>query len=368
MTTVQDLFSPARLGPLRLRNRFIRSATYDGLADVQGHVTDGQVALFEELAAGGVGLIITGGTYVHAGGQLAPTQTSVSADHTITGLERLARAVHKHGANIALQLFHAGRYAQFVRMRGLTPGAPSAVPEDPYFRGEYEPLPEPQIEAIVESFGEAARRARQAGFDAVQLHAAHGFLFSQFLSPHTNRRHDRWGGPLENRLRFHTRVIQQIQARAGDDFPILLKLGLQDGFAEGLRLEEGLRAAKLLAAAGVAAIEVSLGVKGLGYENAEYRTGINRIEDEGYYRDWAHVVKQAVGIPVMLVGGLRSLSVMQAVLRNQEADFISLARPLIKEPDLIQRWQAGSREDSTCTSCNLCLEAIMQSRPVGCYL
>lgn len=364
-----ELFDPTLFGPIPVRNRFIRSATFDGLADSEGHVTDQQIDLFTTLAEGGVGLIVTGGTYVDPTGQLSTTHTSASSDDCIPGLKRLTQAVHARGARIVLQLFHAGRYAQFVRTRGLTPRGPSVIVNDPYFEGEdYESFSEAQIETLVEAFGEAARRAREAGFDAVQLHAAHGFLFSQFLSPHTNRRQDRWGGVLENRLRFHTQVIDRIQSKVGSDFPILIKLGLQDAFPEGMPLAEGLRAARLLEAAGVAAIEVSLGVKGIGFENAEYRMRLNSIEKEGYYRDWAHAAKNTVDIPIALVGGLRTLSLMQTIVDNGEADFISMARPLIKEPDLIRRWAAASREAPTCTSCNLCLKEIMQFGPVDCYL
>ena len=177
------LFEPMSIKGMKLKNRFVRSATYDGYADVKGHVTDRQIQFFEELARGGVGLIITGISYIHGSGQNSPIQNSLTSDHCIPGLRKLTAAVHSAGAKIAVQLFHAGREsAAFLKTRNLGAIAPSFVPEDPYFKRPYRSMTEEEIFEVINAFGDAAGRAQEAGFDAVQVHGAHAYLLSQFLS------------------------------------------------------------------------------------------------------------------------------------------------------------------------------------------
>lgn len=273
------LFDPVKIGNMALRNRFVRSATYDGCADSTGHVSEKQIELFSDLAAGGVGLIVTGITYVQPLGQRFSAQGSIAGDDCIPGFKRLTAAVHDRGAKIAVQLFHAGR----ERTLSFTAGgeealAPSFVNNDPYFNGgKYRPMTEDEIREIVRAFGDAARRAREANFDAVQIHGAHGYLPSQFLSPYTNHRSDDWGGSLENRLRFHYELYSEIKEKVGADYPLLIKIGVQDGFPGGLEFREGKQAAQFLARCGFDALEISLGLRGQGYETTEFRTGINRL-------------------------------------------------------------------------------------------
>jgi len=191
--------------------------------------------MFADLAEGGVGLIITGITYVHDSGQLTASQNSIASDDCIPGLKRLTATVHNRGARIALQLFHAGRErAKFFKVKNDQAIAPSFVHNDPYFTEEYRPMTQEEIWDIIRAFGDAAERAREAGFDAIQLHGAHAYLPSQFLSPHTNRRGDDWGGTLENRLRFHREIYREIRTKAGEDYPVLVKIGIEDGFPGGL--------------------------------------------------------------------------------------------------------------------------------------
>ncbi len=239
--------------------------------------------------------------------------------------------------------------------------------DDPLFTAPHRGMEEDEIRQIIEAFGDAAGRARAAGFDAVQIHGAHAYLLSQFLSPFTNRRQDKWGGSLQNRLRLHRDIIRAVRSRTGADFSILCKLGVEDGFAGGLEFQEGLSAAEILAGEGLDAIEISSGLRGRGYKHSEFRTGINRPNREGYFRDWCRQIKPRVDIPVIMVGGIRSFDVAANIIQDGTADMVSLSRPLIREPDLIARWQRGDRKPATCVSCNRCMEALLEAKPVGCY-
>jgi len=361
------LFEPVALKTMALRNRFVRSATYDGCAENNGHVSEKQLRMYEELARGGVGLIITGITTAHPSGQISPVQNSLSSDDCIPGFRKLAEVVHHEGAKIAVQLFHAGRETGKVfkpqRKQAL---APSMVGDDPYFEAPHRAMTEEEIREIIRSFGDASRRAREAGLDAVQIHAAHAYLLSQFLSPLTNRRADSWGGRLENRLRLHHEIYRDIRAKAGEDYPVLVKIGVQDGFPGGLEFHEGKRAAQYLAEWGCDALEISSGLRGRGYENAEFRTGIKQLGREAYFRQWCREIRRSVNVPVMMVGGLRTFDLMEQVVQNHEADFVSLCRPLIREPGIINDWKNKDRHRATCISCNKCFEALLKGEELHC--
>ncbi len=360
------LFEPITIKNLEIRNRFVRSATYEGIADKGGRVSTRQMSLYQDLAFGKVGLIVTGIAYVHVTGRISPSQNSIATDDDIPGLSQLTRMVHGLGAKIAVQLFHAGR--ETGKIYPKRPGlAPSFLADDPLFAAPHREMEECEIKEVIQAFGDAAGRARVAGFDGVQIHAAHAYLLSQFLSPFTNRRNDKWGGSLQNRLRLHRGVIQAIRSEVGPDFPILMKLGVEDGFSGGLKFEEGLAAAEILSLDGLDAIEVSSGLRGKGYQHTEFRRGINRPSREGYFGEWCSEINQRVDIPVIMVGGLRSFDVASKLVQSGTADMISLSRPLIREPDLIARWQSGDVKPSTCVSCNRCMEALLGAKPFGCY-
>ena len=361
------LFEPGRIGNLELPNRFVRAATGDRFTEGSGYCSDRKVAFYSELAEGGVGLIISAVTTVHPRGKTSVSHTSIAGDEYIPMLKKLTGAVHERGTKIAIQLGHAGReasrYWNTVNEKAI---GPSLIEGDPHFKGEYRSMTEEEILEVIRAYGDGARRAREAGFDAVEIHAAHAYLPTQFLSPYANRRNDRWGGSLENRLRFHREVYQDVRRKAGDDYPLFLKLGVQDGFTGGLEFSEGLQAAVELAQCGYEALEISQGLRGKFYEETEFRTGIDRLEKEAYFRGWARDVKKCVKVPVMMVGGLRTLELMEEVVRNGEADFVSLCRPLIREPGIINEWKRGSRRRAACISCNKCLETIRRGEALAC--
>ncbi|MEW6665057.1 MAG: NADH:flavin oxidoreductase [Thermodesulfobacteriota bacterium] len=361
------LFETVSIRGLALRNRFVRSATYDGCAERNGQVSQKQLEMYEQLARGGVGLIITGITYAHPSGQISPVQNSLACDDCIPSFSKLAETVHAAGAKIAVQLFHAGReVAKVFRPERKTALAPSFIQDDPCFQAPHRAVTEDEIREIISAFGDASKRAREAGLDAVQVHAAHAYLLSQFLSPFTNRRTDSWGGNLENRLRLHHEIYKDIRAKAGWDYPVLVKIGVQDGFPGGLEFREGKRAAEYLSEWGFDALEISSGLRGKGYATSEFHTHIDRLDREAYFRDWCREIKSRVRAPVMMVGGLRTFDLMEEVIQNREADFVSLCRPLIREPGIINEWNNRDRHRASCISCNKCFDAILKGEGLRC--
>jgi 2,4-dienoyl-CoA reductase-like NADH-dependent reductase (Old Yellow Enzyme family) len=362
------LFTSTQIGGLELKNRLVRSATYDGGADRNGHVTEWQRDLYAALARGGAGLVVTGLFSVHPSGRLAGRQNIISDDAAVDGLRALAATVHCHGGKIAVQIAHGGRECHaYQAYRGRTAVAPSLLEGDGYPH-PHRALTEEEIEAIVESFGAAAGRVREAGCDAVQLHGAHAYLVSQFLSPAANRRNDRWGGSLAARGHFLGAVYRAMRRRVGDDFPVMIKLGVADGIAGGLTFEEGRVLAEICMTLGFDAVEVSQGLRGRSYEETEFRTGIKAPEEEAYFRSWAAEIRKRATVPVIMVGGLRRMAVIREALEAGDADLAALSRPLICEPDLIERWRRGDQAPSRCISCNHCFEALLEGRRLGCVV
>ncbi len=364
---MSTLFEPVKIGTMEIKNRFVRSATYDGSAERSGHVSERQLQMFDTLAHGGVGLIVTGITYVDPSGQNLPFQNSMANDEYILGFKKLNDTVHNQGAKIAIQLFNAGRErVRFLKDKTEEAIAPSFIKDDPYFSGNYRSLEEDEIRQIIENFGDAARRSREAGFDAVQVHGAHGFLLSQFLSPYTNHREDDWGGTLENRLRFHHELYDDIRKKVGDDYPLFIKMGVQDGFEGGLEFGEGKTAARIISRWGFDALEISQGLRGKEFEGTEFRTNIRNKDREAYFREWTKVIKEDVNVPVMMVGGLRTFELIKEVVDKKETDFISLCRPFIREPGIVNDWKNGNYHKATCISCNKCLMALRKGEPLYC--
>ncbi|HXW68990.1 MAG TPA: NADH:flavin oxidoreductase [Dissulfurispiraceae bacterium] len=345
------LFDQFLITSLILKNRIVRSATYEKRADDDGFVTDALIEFYEDLAGGGAGLIISGNVLVHTSGRSVPQQLCIHNDFYIEKLKRLTDAVHKPGGSIIIQLVHGGRQSFPALLGGEQPLAPSVV-FDPSTRITPRAMKDQEIWEMIESFGNAARRAVYAGFDGVQLHAAHGYLINEFLSPYTNRRDDYWGGDEERRFHFVEEICRAIRSEAGESYPLLIKMNADDCIEGGLAPEESVRIAKRLEDMGLCAFEVSGGM----YEarNKTVRTEILNPEQEAYFRSAAGLFKRHLRMPVMLVGGLRSRRVMEDVLLKGDADLISLSRPLIREPDLPHKMAAG-KEKADCISCNGCM-------------
>lgn len=359
---MSELFESAYIGTIEVRNRFVRAATWTGMAGEDGSVTDGLVEVYRELSRGGVGLIITGYAYVNKRGQASPRMLGADDDARIPGLERLVNDVKQGGAKIALQLAHGG--SQIMFDSGLTAQAPSAVKERAT-GNEPEEMSVSDIRQTVNDFAEAARRAKEAGFDAVQFHSAHGFLLSQFLSPYSNRRGDEYGGPIEKRARIIFEVYEAIRSRVGSDYPVMIKINSADFDTEGLGKDDSLWVSRELSAMGIDAVELSGGIPSAG-ELSPAREKINTREREAYFKKYAMELKPGLKCPLILVGGIRSLEVIEECCDVGAADFFSLARPLISEPGLINRWRSGDRRRARCISCNKCITAAIEEQKLYC--
>lgn len=347
------IFEPFEIQKLALPNRIARSATAERGADEKGFATDELISLYRRLAEGGSGLIFTGHAFVRLDGRTNINMTGIHRDETIPGLSRLAKAVHKaSAAKIVLQVNHAGRATAEVLI-GCRPVAPSPIPVRMSGENPRELSPD-EIDELVELYVLAALRAQEAGFDGVQLHCAHGYLISQFLSPYTNKREDKWGGSSDNRRRFLLEIIAEIEARA-PDFPLLVKINSEDMVPGGVELGNFVETCLEIEKRGVDVIEVSAGIPESA--NKIIRKGIKSPEKEAYFRKNARALKDGgLNIPVILVGGLRSFEICEEILEAGEADIVSLSRPLITEPDLPRRWASGDTTKSRCISCNGCLK------------
>ncbi len=347
-----------------LSNRFVRSATWEGMADEDGACTPRLVNLMKKLVNGGVGMIITGHAYVQRNGQAGPWQLGVYDDRLIPGLARMTDAVHEKGGMIVLQLAHAGMFAD-PRLTGKVPLAPSDIAG--FTATPPQEMAPHQIKSLIQAFGKAAKRAQTAGFDGIQLHAAHGYLLSQFLSPAFNRRNDKYGGNSVNRAHILIEVLREIRSRVGDAFPVLIKINVQDYVDGGLTTEEALTIGILLQEEGIDAIELSGGTGASG-KFRPVRTGISKKEDEAYFKDAGAAFKSRLEVPIMLVGGIRSFRVAQQIVKDGIADYICMSRPLIREPGLIKRWRLGDRRKATCRSDNRCFIPIRNGKGLFCVV
>lgn len=344
------LFTPVRIGPLTIPNRFVRSATHEYMADDEGNVSESQVELYRRLSEGEVGLIITGHAFVQASGKASPRQTAVYDDRFVEGLSRVPAAVHRFPSRIFLQIAHAGRQTK-ERLCDCVPVSPSAV-YDPVSKVMPRELTGEEIRVLITDFVAAATRAKRAGFDGVQLHAAHGYLISSFLSPHTNRRTDEWGGSVENRARVLLDVLRGVKAACGAAFPAIVKLNSTDFLEGGLTLDDAIRIARLLEADGIDGIEVSGGMAEAG--RGSVWPGLRGESEEGYFVANAARIKQAVRVPVFGLGGIRTLAVAERIVDEGRADLISLSRPLIRDPFLVKHFREATSSKSECISCNKC--------------
>ena len=349
------LFEETTINGMRLKNRFVRSATWEGMAGKDGVCTSSLMDLMVRLVTGGVGLIISGHTYVDPAGQASPRQLGVHRDEMVPGLTRMADAVHEKGGKIVLQLAHAGCRAPRTFAGGAAMG-PSASGGDSFREMTME-----DIRSVAGAFAHGAVRARTAGFDGVQLHAAHGYLLSQFLSPYYNHRKDDYGGSIENRARILSEVVDAVRREVGRDFPVLVKLNSEDFIDRGMTRDEMLRVADMLEDSGVDAIELSGGTGESG-DLVPVRKGGGEI----YYREAAREYKEKINIPLLLVGGIRSYDEAEELVSGNFADYISLCRPLIREPNLIDRWRSGDTGRSGCISCNLCFRPAFTGKGIYC--
>lgn len=352
---MSKLFEPISIGALQVPNRFVRSATAERLGDENGRPLPALTEMYVALARGGVGLIITGHAYVHPGGRCHAGMSGIYDDGLIDAWREITDAVHEAGAKIAVQINHGGRQCDPAVIDGPLL-APSPIPSSADTPRPVE-MSERDIRRTIRAFADAAGRAREAGFDAVQLHSAHGYLIHTFNSPVSNWRHDAWGGTLPRRIRFLEEVTAAVRNVVGGDYPVLVKLGAVDFCRDGLTEDDGVEIISHLAEMGLDAVEISGGITGPEVRHStragNTRPGIRSRDQEAYFLPIARKARHATDLPIMLVGGMRSREVMEHILGEGSADMISICRPLIREPDL-PNLLLGGQLAATCVSCNQC--------------
>lgn len=321
---MNPLLSPLSFAGLTLRNRIAMPPMWSGKASPEGFVTDAIVEYHRVRAAAGCGLVIVEHAFVHPQGRHSSTQLGVYGDACVNGLTRLASAIRAEGAVACLQLSHAGSRTSSKVTGGLRPLGPSAIrhPREPH--GEVpEAATNEQMAAVAIAFADAAGRAQHAGFQAVELHAAHGFLLSQFLSPLTNRRDDEFGGDEERRGRAVLDVLAAVRERVGASFPVFVRLGAHDEYPGGLQLDAACRMAARLALAGAALIDVSGGLAGSDDPG----------RGPGYFVPYAAAIKKAVAVPVMVAGGIADPAHADGIVRNGHADIVGVGRAMLDDPE-----------------------------------
>ena len=387
------VFTPGRLGGIELRNLVIKTATYEGVCP-GGVPSDALIAHHRTLAAGGVAMTTVAYCAVSPNGRTFEEQMHMRAG-IVPKLRALTDAVHAAGAAVSLQLGHCGFFSRNTALPGRRSLGPSFSVNQygllsgvPFARA----MTEADIAAVIDDFGTAAARAVDAGFDAVELHLGHGYLLSQFISPATNRRRDRWGGSLDHRMRLPLAVVRRVRECVGPHVPVVTKTNLRDGFKGGLELDESVGVAQRLEAAGVDAIVLSGGFtsktpfylfrggrplkemiaveKSWPQKVALRLFGAAAIKaypfKELFFLDQARAVRKAVSVPLVLLGGALSLDNLDTAMRNG-FEFVAMGRALIADPDLINRLQRGEATRSRCTSCNKCV-AEMDRYGVRCVL
>ena len=387
------LFTPINLGDMRIENRFIHSATYEVMASETGEVSDKLVKRYQNLAKGEVGLIIPGYMYVHPLGRSYKYQTGIHKDEMIPDLRKLVEAVHQEGGKIAFQLAHAGRQTTKA-MIGQTPIGPSSKGRDPINFVKPMEMTADQVQEVIQAFGAAAKRAVEAGADGIQLHAAHGYLINQFISPFFNQRKDEWGGSDVNRFRFLKELISEVRKALPQGMPILVKLNAHDYTPQkGITPSLAVTYAEWLADLKINGLEVSCGTAIYSYMNmcrgdVPVKELVNSLPfwkkplgklimknmvgkydlEEGYNLEAAKMIKPVLGeIPLFVVGGLRKVAQMTEAIERQYADCISMCRPFIREPFIVKKIKEGKTDSVACVSCNRCLAAVASNMPVRCY-
>lgn len=359
---MSKLFEETEINGMKLANRFVRSATWEGMATDDGAVTSSLINCMVGLAEGGVGLIISSHAYVHPRGQAGPWQLGVYKDELIPGLQTMTDAVHEKGGKIVMQLAHGGFFAN-AKLTGQPSLAPSNV--EGIAKGPRQELTAAEIKEIVNAIATGAERAKKSGFDGVQIHSAHGYLLSQFLSPVFNKRIDEYGGDVRRRAKIHTEVLQAVRDAVGTDYPVLIKMNSQDFIDGGLSLEDAVQVGKVMEEGGIDAIEISGGML-YNSKLSPSRVGINKEEKEAYFRDAAKAFRAKIDVPLILVGGNRSFEVAEQLVNEGVTDYISFSRPLIREPGLVNRWKSGDLKKAACISDNQCFEPARKGKGIYC--
>jgi len=381
------------IGKMKVSNRFVRSATCEGMADEKGFVTDNMIKMYKTFAKGEIGLIVLGYMYIHPYGRAFKYQTGIYNDDHIPGLKTVVDTIHKENGKVAIQIVHAGpqTYPQII---GTKPLGPSKKVMNPFTFSKPKEMSESEIQETITLFGDAAERAVKTGADAIQIHGAHGYLINQFLSPFFNLRTDKWGDSDENMFRYLKEIYLKIKSVIPKDIPILIKLNAHDHTQkEGITPLLAAKYAEWLVELGINAIEISGGTNHYSLfdvvrgevpseEIVQWipegirDSAINMFQEmqgkfdlqEAYNLKSAKLIKPRIGkTPLILVGGFRTLNCMEKIIEGGYADLISMCRPFIREPLLVKQIKKGRKDKAACISCNRCVAALPNDFPVRCY-
>lgn len=365
MRVPKKLFTPVSIGNIQVKNRIVMPSMVSGQAGQDCKVTEGHIKWYETRAKGGTGLIIVELTPVTPRGKGGSNLLGIWDDSFIPGLQELTKAVHAHGTKIFIQLCHAGRQTCKQFTGGQLPVAPSAIPcpmYEPMFHEVPQEISAEEIEEIIEQFGQAARRTREAGFDGLEIHGAHGYLIAGFMSNYSNKRHDAYGGDLQARLKFPLEIIKNIRHKVGKNFPTSFRLSGNEYVPDGRTIEESKRIAPILEAAGVDCLNISGGV----YESFSAIIPPHGTR-QGFHTDDAAAIKQVVSIPVITVGRIKSPEVAEEILEQGKADMVAMGRQLICDPDWPAKASAGNFEEiRPCIGCTQGCVAVGEGEPAGC--
>lgn len=364
-TTYSKLFTPGKIGNVEIKNRILKAPQHTGLANMDGTVSERLIRHYRELARGGAGLVMVEYTYVdNDASKSAFCQLGASQTEHISGLSYLASTIKEEGARAGIQLEHCGRQ----KFLGIPPmKAPSRIPW-PTLYEQTGMIPEEltisEIKQIIEAFGDAAKRAEAAGFDLVEIHAGHGYLITNFLSPHTNKRNDLYGGSLENRMRFLLEVIENVRSKVSEEFTVTMRISCIDYQPDGMKIEETIEVCKRAEQLGLDAIHVSGG----DHHQMIYEVSPMAIPNGPHV--WAaSAIKEHVSIPIIASGSINTPDLAESILEEEKADFISMGRPLFADPYLPLKAKEGRVEDITpCIRCNDgCLERThFNNRSIRC--
>ena len=341
------------------RNRFLRAATYMAGADaLTGELSAAEIGRMAEVASGGAGTVISGFAYISEEGRAAPKQWGLHCDERIADVKALSAALHKYDTKLVVQICHAGGQTD-ASLTGCVPLSPSGLPH-PGLGPETRAMADKDIRKVISDFAAAARRAKDGGADAVEIHGGHGYLLTQFLSPLTNKRKDGYGGSIENRARLLREILAETKKAVGADFPVWFKISMEEGAEGGYTAADGTAVSRLLMEDGADAIEVSCGTN---YSESHKRPtiiGVSAGESEAPFREYARELKKFASPrqTIILTGGLRSLEVMANLLNDGVCDLFGISRPFNAEPDLVNRWAEEDSRPSACVSCNACFNTV----------
>jgi len=350
---MKNLFEKNKIGNLELKNRFIRSATWEWMADNNGNITDKLFNLYENLAKGGASALITGYANVLKNEQANPSMMGSFDKSFIDGYKKLTTMVHSYNCKIFSQIVYGGPFTFFETDKRII-WAPSAI-EHRVSKVKPVEMTKENIDTLIEAYGDAALVAKDGGFDGVQLQIGHGYLLNLFLSPYYNQRKDSYGGNSENRARIIYEIYDNIRSKVGKDYTVILKINSSD-FAgnKGQTLAETKIICKTLEQKGIDAIEITSGpvFKKAKAEKEEFKPDIER--ETSYNAEYAKEIAKDLAVPIILVGGNRDTDEMKEILNNSNISNFSLSRPLLSEPDLINKWEKDKNYKPRCTSCQQC--------------